>query len=110
MENVVLLPVPFNQDHETIKEFEFWNWRFYLNRARLNGCTWICRKTKPKGIYALAKDGRGGFVHKLTARVRHDMSGVSYLQLICFSWWVAVVRKSDGVFDLKKEMIADEER
>lgn len=111
----VVMTLPFNQDPSTIRVFELPSFHIYVNRARTReeregqipppgGRLWISHKTKPKGIYSVVPNTRGAFsfVHRITARIR-NASGVDYLQLIFFSWWVAVVRKDVGQFSLKGE-------
>lgn len=99
---MTLVSLPFNQYSPTVMFFDLGPWRFYFNYARKNDSKWISRRTKPTGFYTKAKDGRGGFVHRLTAVFRQQ-SGVKYLQVICFAWWMAVVRKDQGQFVLNQE-------
>jgi hypothetical protein len=130
---VETLTLPFKQDSTTVRKFTFWLWTFYFNRARLHGRTWISRITRPWGIYTTASRGqlgfsaflpligeickitsegwkccipndprRYGYVHRITTCVR-EQGGVKYLQLIFFSWWIAVVRKDHGSFAVPEE-------
>lgn len=104
------LCLPFAQDSKTAKQFEFWKWCFCFNRARppeecqsLNiskhGRFWVSHRTRPFGISTLTKNSwdKDSFIHRITAAVR-EQSGVKYLQLIFFSWWVGVVRKDTARF------------
>lgn len=120
-----VLSLPFGQDPKKVRTFIFWKWQFYFNRARPceekhssllhdqedapleGGRFFISHRTKPQGLFTQFVNARRqiSYIHRITCRVRED-SGVSYLQLIFFSWWVGVVRKDHAQFDLYKENVA----
>jgi hypothetical protein len=122
MNTGAILELPFKQSAETVRRFSFLEWDIYLNRARTceenhsellhnpeafpqkGGRFWVSHKTKPSGWFSYEVNARGGmsYIHRITG-IKRQSKGVKYLQLIFFSWWIAVVRKGTGTFNLPQE-------